>query len=102
MKLYICYGTFRSPRPGGHPCANAYEALRDAGHEFEMQKSYGFGPLPAFTGGRKRVQQLTGQKWVPALGVRRRDSDPRIARDHRLGEGEPRGRRRGLSRADDP
>jgi hypothetical protein len=32
MKLYVCYGLFYSPRPGGHPCANAYHALKDAGH----------------------------------------------------------------------
>ena len=31
MKLYVCYGTFNTPRPGGHPCANAYHALTDAG-----------------------------------------------------------------------
>jgi len=67
MKLYICYGTFQTPRPGGHPCANAYVALREAGHEFETNKSYGFGLLPAFTSGRKRVKELTGQTWVPAL-----------------------------------
>ena len=31
MKLYVCWGTFRSPRPGGHPCGNAHEALKEAG-----------------------------------------------------------------------
>jgi hypothetical protein len=67
MKLYICWGTFKTPRPGGHPCANAYHALKDAGHEFETVKSYGFGPLPDMTEGRKRVKELTGQSWVPAL-----------------------------------
>ena len=35
MKLYVCWGTFPSPRPGGHPCGNAYHALKDAGHEIE-------------------------------------------------------------------
>jgi glutaredoxin 2 len=30
-------------------------------------KSYGSGALPAVTGGRKEVQRLTGQKWVPVL-----------------------------------
>ena len=31
MKLYVCYGTFtNAPRPGGHPCGNAYRALREA------------------------------------------------------------------------
>ena len=29
MKLYVCWGTFPTPRPGGHPCANAYNALRE-------------------------------------------------------------------------
>jgi hypothetical protein len=70
MRLYICYGTFQTPRPGGHPCANAYHALRDAGHDPEVVKSYGFGALPDFlnnTRGRKRVRELTGKSWVPAL-----------------------------------
>jgi hypothetical protein len=67
MKLYICWGTFPSPRPGGHPCRNAYNALKDAGHEPELVKSYGLGALPALTSGRKEVQKLTGQKWVPVL-----------------------------------
>ena len=70
MKLYICWGTFPSPRPGGHPCANAYHALKDAGHEFELIKSYGLGPLPDFlnnTRGRREVKELTGQSWVPVL-----------------------------------
>ena len=31
MKLYVCWGTFQTPRPGGHPCPNAHEALTDAG-----------------------------------------------------------------------
>lgn len=67
MKLYICWGTFPSPRPGGHPCKNAHDALRDAGHEFEVIKSYGLGMLPAVTSGRKEVKRLTGQSWVPVL-----------------------------------
>ena len=29
MKLYVCWGTFPTLRPGGHPCRNAYRALRD-------------------------------------------------------------------------
>jgi hypothetical protein len=70
MKLYICWGTFSSPRPGGHPCANAYHALKDAGHEPEVIKSYGLGALPDFlnkTKGRREVKELTGQSWVPVL-----------------------------------
>jgi hypothetical protein len=68
MKLYICWGTFPAPwRPGGHPCRNAYRALREAGHEPEVVKSYGLAPLPDLTSGRKEVKRLTGQSWVPVL-----------------------------------
>jgi hypothetical protein len=67
MKLYVCWGTFPTPRPGGHPCRNAYEALCAAGYEPEVVKSYGFGPLPNVTAGRKEVQRLTDQSWVPIL-----------------------------------
>ncbi|MEA2387896.1 MAG: hypothetical protein QOG41_669 [Thermoleophilaceae bacterium] len=70
MKLYVCWGTFRSPRPGGHPCGNAYRALRDAGYEPEVIKSYGLGLLPDAlnqTEGRKEVKRLSGDTWVPLL-----------------------------------
>jgi Glutathione S-transferase, N-terminal domain len=71
MKLYVCYGTFtKTPRPGGHPCGNAHRALREAGHDPEVVKSYGLGILPDFlnqTHGRKEVKRLTGNNWVPTL-----------------------------------
>ena len=71
MKLYVCYGTFRNaPRPGGHPCGKAHEALREAGHDPEVIKSYGLGLLPDFMNpsrGRREVKKLTGQRWVPVL-----------------------------------
>ena len=70
MKLYICYGTFSSPRPGGHPCKNAAEALAAAGHQPELIKSYGLGILPSIftqTAGRRRVEELTGNRMVPTL-----------------------------------
>jgi hypothetical protein len=70
MKLYVCWGTFPTVRPGGHPCRNAHEALVRAGHRPEVVKSYGLGLLPgAFnqTRGRREVQELTGNRWVPAL-----------------------------------
>ena len=68
MKLYICWGTFPAPwRPGGHPCRNAYNALKEAGHDPDVVKSYGLGPLPDMTEGRKEVRRLTGQSWVPVL-----------------------------------
>ena len=73
MKLYICWGTFHSPRPGGHPCRNAYQALREAGHEPELIKSYGLGILPDTpfnqTDGRKEAKRLTGKSVVPVLGT---------------------------------
>jgi hypothetical protein len=71
MKLYICWGTFGSPRPGGHPCANAYNALKDAGYEPEVQKVHGLGVGPKLfqhkTEGRKEVEKLTGSPTVPVL-----------------------------------
>lgn len=70
MKLYVCYGTFSSPRPGGHPCRNAYEALREAGHDPEVIRSYGLGILPGVfnrTRGRQEVKKLTGSYVVPVL-----------------------------------
>ena len=70
MKLYICYGLFPSPRPGGHPCKNAHDALKEAGHNPEVVKSYGLGILPDFlnrTSGRREVRKLTGNNWVPVL-----------------------------------
>jgi hypothetical protein len=68
MKLYICWGTFGSPRPGGHPCRNAHEALREAGHSPNVKKVYGLGMLPSFMNPtRKEVRELTGSDWVPVL-----------------------------------
>lgn len=72
MKLYICYGLFRSPRPGGHPCRNAHTALVQAGYEPEVVKSYGAGLLPDalnVTAGRREVKRLTGNTWVPLLVI---------------------------------
>ena len=71
MKLYVCYGTWKpAPRPGGHPCGTAYHALKDAGHEPQVIRSYGAGALPAIlnaTPGRREVKRLTGNTWVPVL-----------------------------------
>ena len=71
MKLYVCWGTFKpAPRPGGHPCGRAYHALKDAGFDPEVVKSYGFAALPDAlnqTRGRKEVKELTGETWVPVL-----------------------------------
>jgi Glutathione S-transferase, N-terminal domain len=69
VKLYVCWGTFPAPwRPGGHPCRNAYEALREAGWEPEVGRVYGLGPLPDFMNPtRSEVREITGQNMVPVL-----------------------------------
>lgn len=71
MRLYVCWGTFQTPRPGGHPCANAYGALKEAGYDPEVQKVHGLGVGPGFmhlmTEGRREVEELTGQHAVPVL-----------------------------------
>jgi hypothetical protein len=70
MKLYVCWGTFSTPRPGGHPCRNAHEALREAGHDPEVIKSYGLAILPGpfnATEGRREAKRLTGKYTVPVL-----------------------------------
>lgn len=70
MKLYVCWGTFWTPRPGGHPCHNAYDALRKAGHDPDVIQARGLGVGPGFlqnTDGRKEVKRMTGQSLVPVL-----------------------------------
>jgi hypothetical protein len=38
VKLYVCWNTVQAPRPPrGHPCHNAYKALRDAGHDPQVK-----------------------------------------------------------------
>ncbi len=71
MKLYVCWTTAQTPRPGGHPCANAHTALKRAGYDPEVTKVHGLGVGPGFlhlmTSGRKEVERLTGQHAVPVL-----------------------------------
>jgi Glutathione S-transferase, N-terminal domain len=70
MKLYVCWTTIQLPRPPrGHPCHNAYKALRDAGYDPEVVKvqGLGVGPLKLMTDGRREVQELTGSPVVPVL-----------------------------------
>ena len=68
MKLYVCWGTFKSPRPGGHPCRNAHEALRDAGWNPDVEKVYGLGILgTTLNPTRAKIRELTGQNMVPVL-----------------------------------
>jgi hypothetical protein len=71
LKIYVCYGTWKAaPRPGGHPCGQAYHALVDAGYDPKVVRAYGLGALPDFlnqTPGRREVKRLTGNNWVPLL-----------------------------------
>lgn len=68
MELYVCWGLFRSPRPGGHPCRNAHEALTEAGWDPDVRKTYGLGILgDALNPTRAKVRELTGQNMVPVL-----------------------------------
>lgn len=68
MKLYVCWGTFPSPRPGGHPCRNAYHALKEAGWDPEVEKVYGLGILgDALNPTRREVRRISGQNMVPVL-----------------------------------
>jgi hypothetical protein len=68
MKLYVCWGTFQTPRPGGHPCHNAHEALTEAGWSPEVKRVYGLGMLgSALNPTRREVRELTGQNTVPVL-----------------------------------
>lgn len=69
MKLYICYGIFKTPGHE-HPCRAALLALREAGYDPQVVRAYGLGPLPNalnFTRGRREVRRLTGKNWVPVM-----------------------------------
>lgn len=73
MKLYVCWGTFWTPRPGGHPCRNAHEALLEAGYDPEVVKVQGLGigpqALHVKTSGREHVEELSGSPTVPVLAT---------------------------------
>ncbi len=69
MKLYVCWGTFQTFGPG-HPCRNALNALRSAGHDPEVIRSHGWGLLPAALNrseGRRLARKTTGKSWIPLL-----------------------------------
>lgn len=69
MKLYVCWGAFQT-FGRGHPCRNALDALRAAGHDPEIVRSYGWGLLPAVlnrSDGRRLARQATGKSWLPLL-----------------------------------
>ena len=71
MTLYVYRGTFPAPRPVGHPCSNAHNALREAGHDPQVVKSHGATLLPDAianrSSGREAARRLTGKSTVPVL-----------------------------------
>jgi len=72
MKIYVCYGTWTvGAAVHRHPCGEAHQAVVEAGYQPEVVRSYGLGPLPkainGLTSGRREVNELTGNYWVPAL-----------------------------------
>jgi hypothetical protein len=72
MKLYVCWGTFPTPLlPGGHPCREAHAALKRAGHDPQVVRSFGAAMLPDIpfnlTPQRMHVKRQTGSSEVPML-----------------------------------
>jgi hypothetical protein len=68
LKLYVCWGTFQYPWPGGHACGNAHDALVEAGWKPEVIRTFGLGQLPdVLNPTRRKVKELTGSQWVPVL-----------------------------------
>jgi hypothetical protein len=66
VKLYVCYGTFKSRKADGHPCRTAHQALTAAGYDPEVVRTYGCVLNAAFPG-RREVKRLTGNHQVPTL-----------------------------------
>ena len=66
MKLYVCWTTKGGP---GHPCGKAHDALRDAGHEFDVKHTFGWRLLPLILNPpqRREVAKLSGDHAVPIL-----------------------------------
>jgi glutathione S-transferase len=67
MLLYTCGQKDHQARLG-HPCGRAAKALRDAGHEFEIETVDGYRLLPwTRRGKRDKIRELSGQEDVPVL-----------------------------------
>ncbi len=65
MDLYVCYSTIGPANH--HPCAKAYRALRDAGHDPKVIRTYGCYGTDRFFSGRRAIKELTGNYKVPTL-----------------------------------
>jgi hypothetical protein len=70
MELYVCWGTYREPFHE-HACRKAHQELLAAGHDPKVIRVRGLGVGPRLlqwtTSGRRRVEELSGQKVVPVL-----------------------------------
>jgi hypothetical protein len=66
LTLYICHVNEGGPKQ--HACRRAFEAMRDAGHDFE-KVVYGKGrPFGIFTKGRRpELKRMSGQEMLPVL-----------------------------------
>jgi hypothetical protein len=76
MRLIVCYGTWTA---GGHPCGRAHTALRNAGHDPQVERAYGWRIFPDVLNvmpGRREAKRRTGSSDVPVLIL---DDDTTVA-----------------------
>jgi hypothetical protein len=76
MRLIVCWSTGGGSR---HSCGAAHAALKDAGHDPEVQKAYSTRLVPnalQVTAGRKEAVRRTGKSDVPVLIL---DDDTTVA-----------------------
>ena len=67
MKLFTCGQTDHGAGLG-HPCGRAARALREAGHDIEIEAVGGYKLLPwTRRGKRDAIRELSGQEDVPVL-----------------------------------
>lgn len=67
MKLYTC-GQRDHGASFGHPCGRAARALREAGHDFDVETVDGYRLMPwTRRGKRDAIRELSGQEDVPVL-----------------------------------
>lgn len=67
MKLYSC-GQTTNGASVGHPCGRAIVALRDAGHDPQIEIVDGYRALPwTRWGKREHLYDLSGQRHAPVL-----------------------------------
>ena len=69
MKIYVCWTTRAMMHE--HPCATAYDAVKDAGYDPEVVHARGWAKLPDFLNnsrGRREVREMSGgNDEVPAM-----------------------------------